>query len=57
MRGTLPTQPSMFYAIDVESRIRADHPLRPIREIANAALASLTGEFAALYSGVRRQRL
>ena len=30
-------------------RVRRDHPLRTIREIANAALADLTGEFAELY--------
>jgi Transposase domain (DUF772) len=32
----------------------ADHPLRPIREIANAALAALSGDFAALYCGMGR---
>jgi transposase len=35
-------------------RVRADHPLRSIREIANAALASLSADFAALYSGMGR---
>jgi transposase len=34
--------------------VRPDHPLRPIREIANAALISPSGEFAALYSGIGR---
>jgi transposase len=38
----------------VEARVRADHPLRPIREIANAALAALSLDFAALYSGMGR---
>jgi transposase len=35
--------------VDLEARVRRDHPLRPIREIANGALADLSGEFAALY--------
>jgi len=37
---------SLFSYIGVEKRVRADHPLRAIREIPNAALAALTGEFA-----------
>jgi len=39
----------LFSYIDLEARVRPDHPLRTIREIANAALADLTGEFATLY--------
>jgi transposase len=35
--------------VDLEARVRRDHPLRPIREIANAALADLSEDFAALY--------
>jgi hypothetical protein len=31
-----------------EARVGADQPLRTIREIANAALADLTGQFAAV---------
>ena len=34
--------------------MREDHPLRPIREMVNAALAALSGDFAALYSGIGR---
>ena len=54
MRGDDEKGGSLFSYIDLEDRVRADHPLRPIREIANAALASLSGEFAALYSGMGR---
>jgi transposase len=39
----------LFSYVDLEARVRADHPLRTIREIANGALADLTGEFALLY--------
>jgi transposase len=40
----------MFSYVDLEARVRRDHPLRPIREIANAALLNLSEDFAALYS-------
>jgi len=54
MRGDDKICGSLFSYIDLEDRVRADHPLRPIREIANAALAALSGDFAALYSGMGR---
>jgi len=34
--------------------VRRDHPLRAIREIANAGLAVLEADFAALYAPVGR---
>jgi transposase len=49
MRGSDERSGSLFSYVDLEGRVRSDHPLRTIREIANAALADLTGEFAALY--------
>jgi transposase len=49
MRGSDERSGSLFSYVDLEARVRADHPLRTIRKIANAALADLTGEFAALY--------
>jgi transposase len=54
MRGDDKICGRLFSYIDLEDRVRADHPLRSIREIANAALAALSGEFAALYSGMGR---
>jgi hypothetical protein len=39
--------------IELDIQARADHPLRPIREIANAALVELTRDFAVLYSDPR----
>ena len=54
MRGDDDICGSLFSYIDLEDRVRADHPLRPIREIANAALVSLSGDFAALHSGIGR---
>jgi hypothetical protein len=55
MRGDDAICGSLFSYIDLEKRIRADHPLRVIRAIANAALNSLSGAFQKLYS-VRRWR-
>ncbi len=54
MRGDDEICGSLFSYIDLEDRVRADHPLRSIREIANVALAALSSEFAALYSGMGR---
>lgn len=50
MRGKLPNQCSMFYAIDVESRIRADHPLRPIKRMVDEELAKMATLFDAAYT-------
>jgi hypothetical protein len=48
---------SLFSYIDLEKQVRADHPLRVIRQIANAALQSLSGEFAKLYSTIGRESI
>src|SRR3974377_2348912 len=52
MRGDDGICGSLFSYIDLETRVRADHPLRVIRQIANAALKSLSGAFAKLYSPI-----
>jgi transposase len=57
MRGDDGICGSLFSYIDLEKRVRADHPLRLIREIANAALKSLSGEFAKLYSPIGRESI
>lgn len=49
MRGSDEQSGSLFSYVDLEARVRRDHPLRPIREIANAALQDLSADFAALY--------
>jgi hypothetical protein len=38
MRGTDRRSGELFSYVDLEQRVRADHPLRAIRETANAAL-------------------
>lgn len=54
MRGSDERSGALFSYVDLEARVRKDHPLRAILEIANAALADLTKEFEALYSGLGR---
>lgn len=54
MRGADKRSGELFSYVDLEKRVRKDHPLRPIREMANTALAVLAGDFSALYSGMGR---
>jgi len=54
MRGTDETSGSLFSYVDLEARIPAQHPLRKIRQVVNEALASLDGEFDALYTDFGR---
>jgi len=55
MRGSDQRSGPLFSYVDLEARVRSDHPLRPIRELVNAALADLGTEFDALYAtGVGR---
>lgn len=54
MRGTDKRSGELFSYVNLETRVRKDHPLRAIREMADAALAALSGDFAVLYSGMGR---
>ena len=54
MRGGDSRSGELFSYLDLEARVRRDHPLRAIREIANAALEALSEDFAALYSRMGR---
>jgi len=49
MRGLDERTGSLFSYVDLEGRVRRDHPLRTIREIVNAALVEMDGDFAVLY--------
>jgi len=44
----------LFSYVDLEARVRRDHPLRAIRSIVNEALLALEREFAGLYSPIGR---
>ena len=54
MRGGDGRTGELFSYVDLEKRVRADHPLRPIRAIVNEALAALQQEFALLYACIGR---
>ena len=54
MRGGDERSGELFSYVDLEKRVRGDHPLRAIRAIVNAALSALEREFAALYAPVGR---
>ncbi len=54
MRGTDERTGKLFSYVDLETRVRPDHPLRAIRIIVNEALAALERDFAALYSPIGR---
>lgn len=50
MRGADTQQQALFSYLSPESRIPRNHPLRPIREMVNTALAELGPDFEAIYS-------
>ena len=54
MRGEDRGCGGLFSYVDLEARVPADHPLRPIRVIVDDALSALSGEFAALYAHLGR---
>ena len=55
MRGSDQRSGSLFSYVDLEARVRADHPLRPIRLSVNEALGALHADFEAIYAdGVGR---
>ena len=54
MRGGDERTGALFSYVDLEARVRVDHPLRAIRAIVNEALSALEREFSALYSPLGR---
>ena len=57
MRGSDERTGSLFSYVDLEVRVRKDHPLRTIRRIVNETLAAMEGDFAALYSSIGRSSI
>ena len=54
MRGQDSRSGSLFSYVDLEQRVRSDHPLRTIRTLVNEALASLDGRFGEIDSEIGR---
>ena len=54
MRGTDKRSGELFSYVAVEQRVRTDHPLRVIREVASTARAALSSDFAGLYPAMGR---
>jgi transposase len=54
LRGTDEGTGALFSYVDLEARVRKDHPLRTIRAIVNEALGAMEREIASLYSGTGR---
>jgi transposase len=54
MRGSDAVTGSMFAFVDIEARIREDHPIRTIRRVVNDILATLDADFSAMYAEIGR---
>jgi transposase len=54
MRGADDRSDFLFSYVSPEHRVPADHPLRPIRAMTDAALARLSPQFEAMYSTMGR---
>jgi transposase len=50
MRGNDQQQSQMFSYLSPEQRVRADHPLRPIRAMVDEVLRGLSPEFDRMYA-------
>lgn len=57
MRGSGAVAGSLFSYVDLEKRVRPDHPLRVIRNVVNATLAAMSAEFDALYAPAGRESI
>jgi transposase len=54
MRGGDEQTGELFSYVNLEKRVRSDHPLRAIRGLVNEALVALEQKFAALYAPIGR---
>jgi transposase len=54
MRGVDHQQADMYSYLSPEARVRADHPLRAIRALADQALANMTERFDSMYAKTGR---
>ena len=54
MRGRQEPQVTILDFVDLEERVPAKHPLRPIKALADEALTRLSPEFDRMYADVGR---
>ena len=54
MRGQINDSPQLFAMFHVEERIRKDHPLRRIKDVADEVLREMSRTFTAMYSDIGR---
>ncbi|MBL8965287.1 MAG: transposase, partial [Phycisphaerae bacterium] len=54
MRGHVARQANLFVKINLEDLVPKDHPLRPIKRMADEALAAMCRTFAAAYAPADR---
>jgi hypothetical protein len=54
MRGQVSGQAALWSYLSPEARVPATHPIRPIKQMADAALQTLERTFEAMYSRVGR---
>jgi transposase len=57
MRGSDEVAGSLFSYVNLEKRVRGDHPLRVIRGIVNGTLLEMSAEFDALYPSTGRDSI
>ena len=57
MGGNDAAAGSLFRYVDLQKRIRSDHPLRVIRAIVNTTLRAMSAELDALYSSFGRESI
>jgi len=54
VRGQDSRSGSLFSYVDLEHRLRSDHPVRTIRTLVDEALTTLDGRFGEIYSEIGR---
>jgi transposase len=54
MRGNVDQQPPMFIAFNLEERVPADHPLRPIKRMCDRILSQMSRDFTRAYGKTGR---
>ncbi|MFC1334388.1 MAG: IS5 family transposase [gamma proteobacterium symbiont of Clathrolucina costata] len=57
MRGPDIHQDTLFSTVSPETRVPKSHPLRPIRQMVDAALRELDADFSALYAEAGRESI